>query len=822
MILIYLIKSTGCLAVLFLFYKVALEDKAMHQFKRFYLLASLIFSCTIPLITFTYETEAVAEQVFPIFQEFTEPVYIDNVVPNPPQKDYGDTMLWSLYGLGVLIFGGRFMLNLFRLKRKITASEKVPQKEFTLSLLDQSIVPHSFFKWIFLNREEYLNREIAPEVIAHEATHVREKHSWDILFIEMLQVVFWFNPLFWFTKVSIKLNHEFLADQGAIKQQVNIPKYQNILLSYASSTHHTALESPFNYSLTKKRIVMLSQSFSRKKLIVRALLLIPVIGLCALLFNEAIVAQPAFENQGTESSYQSQEGKIYARSIDVFIVDQNNYTVNNVSVSKTRLKASFEKLHTDLSKEERDRVINIHVSSKENISYEDLVFIQRIASEYGYHRIVTPDEEIVRSKGNTPAKPDETSVNSYAQQFVEGALRNGKNAIVIEVKNDSIYINGEYTPINKLRQRIDSVTANWSKEEYADPIRSVIFKGNSEAFIKRAEKEFQKTKLSQANNALRLIPPPPPAPPSMDFSPPPAPPGPPAPPSPVDHLMKMKDLGGIFFNENKKISYDEAIQLVTSTKAIGVRTPYPYSNPPETYISVQPSMVKATPEELATYKRLAKKYNANPNGKINAQEVALMYEIYTKMNTSQKKNSEAYPALPPPPPPAPKKVIKGKNDGDKNNPPPPPLPKKNELKVGASKTQQLPKPNRNNILDHLRVMNRHEAIFVYEGEEVSFREAMKLARQDRTLDVTSHIDDEYNKSTTHLKSKGWNAVFDAEHKLFRQEKVTIAYNGKTITEAEAKKLMFNKPRKVDLNILSQTKKEISVELVDVVQTEKQM
>ncbi len=375
MILIYLLKSALCLGILFGFYKLALEGKAMHHFKRFYLLASLVFSFTIPLITFTYQAE-VAPQITPIFQEYVETVSTPSQVPQVTEVDYTNTVIWGIYLLGVFIFGFRFIVNLVRLKRKIHQAELHPSSHFTLALLEQVMVPHSFLKWIFVNKDSYRQKEIAPEVLAHEATHVRQKHSLDIIAIEFIQVIFWFNPLVWLYKGSIKLNHEFLADQGAIVDKSNIAIYQNILLSYASSTHHTALESPFNYSLTKKRIVMLSQSFSRKKVVLRALLLIPVVTICLLLFNQGIIAQEKPKDQ----------------------------------------------------------------------------------------------------------KAPQTS--TYATQFVEGATRNGKNALVIEVKNDSIYVNGQYSPLDSFRESVDNITAQWTKEEFAQPVRSMIFKDNSKDLYK--------------------------------------------------------------------------------------------------------------------------------------------------------------------------------------------------------------------------------------------------------------------------------------------------------------------------------------------------
>lgn len=909
MIITYLIKSTLCLAVLFGFYKIALENKALHQFKRFYLLASLIFSLTIPLVTFTYTTTETSQEVW--VEDFAQAWDQQMTISSPAtiieeETNYLPYILWGVYGTGLLFFGTRFTLNLIRLKRKITTAETLDQPDFTLALLSQSIVPHSFLKYIFLSRKRYQNKEIPSEVIAHEATHVRQKHSLDILFIEFLQVIFWFNPLFWITKKSITLNHEFLADQGAIQEQHNIYQYQHILLNYASSTHHTTLESPFNYSSTKKRILMLSQSFNRKRLAISALLLIPIIAGCVLAFNQGIVAQAISSNLDIEGHWIDQEqernpilisnesgllslrrgssnnttpiieesgsyfienvakgkeeikidptdrtlvigekkyipptkslktqfsglwenkekqisfvirnddgmftwtitekgqedekmywpnltdtgfefmrggewssftikqgvvvddkgnkyhrGKtpenlsieilgedsytindrpatnasfmdvlksfntnrtkeerqqviiasiieptteqedqtrmlygilheygvkgvsiyagiitsptktdpiIYARSIDLEITTDGNYIVENIKTSKNNLQKTLAYLHTDLTKEQRDRVINIHVSSQKDITYEDLVFIQKVATNYGYHRIVTSDEEIVRSKGNTPMK-DNTSLTSskavfqqtsnYATEFVEGAQRNGKKAIVIEIKNNSVRVNGKISSVVTFRSDIDAITKDWEETDYTASVPSFLFKNPDDAFLEKLNIEFLKTHYSKANGGMDLLIPPPPPPPAPSQLPPPPPP-----PSVEEHLKSMKNIGGVFYYENKEVSFQKAVQLVKADKSLNVQTRHPYTNAPKTYISKKPIVVEiqeqnkkpATKKDVKTYNKLAKKYNENRNGKVLKTEVAFMYDIYNRMTDKQKKNAEPYPALPPPPAPKP-------------------------------------------------------------------------------------------------------------------------------------------------------------------------
>ena len=147
MIIAYIIKSTLCFAVLFGFYKLVLETKALHHFKRYYLLVSLIFSLTIPLITFTYTTSKTPDEVwiedFVRAYENPELFIPAPAIENNPEKNYLPFILWGLYGAGFLIFGSRFAINLIQLRRKITRAETHSHKEFTLALLKQAVIPLS-------------------------------------------------------------------------------------------------------------------------------------------------------------------------------------------------------------------------------------------------------------------------------------------------------------------------------------------------------------------------------------------------------------------------------------------------------------------------------------------------------------------------------------------------------------------------------------------------------------------------------------------------------------------------------------------------------
>ena len=197
---LYLLKSAAILAVLFAFYKVALENTSMHTFKRFYLFGSLFAAFLIPLITFTSYVEV--SPIVPIYSEVTPQL---NYTEVEQTLNFWPIVLWAIYGLGVLFFSIKFFRNLFGLIQQIRKNPKFKNTPFINILLSETVIPHTFFNYIFLNKKQFENREIPQEVIFHEETHARQKHSLDIIFVELLQIVFWFNPLFQFIKKSIKL-----------------------------------------------------------------------------------------------------------------------------------------------------------------------------------------------------------------------------------------------------------------------------------------------------------------------------------------------------------------------------------------------------------------------------------------------------------------------------------------------------------------------------------------------------------------------------------------------------------------------------------------
>jgi bla regulator protein BlaR1 len=155
-----------------------------------------------------------------------------------------------------------------------------------LVLNDKHVIPYSFLNYIFISPQDLDNKQI----LLHELTHIRQRHTLDILFVEFIHCLMWFNPTIHFYKKAIRLNHEFLADEVVIK---NYPTadYQNILFQKTKLSSALSLASSFNYSATKKRFIMMTtsknQTRSVTKVVLTSILLLGTI----LIFSEKVYAQ---------------------------------------------------------------------------------------------------------------------------------------------------------------------------------------------------------------------------------------------------------------------------------------------------------------------------------------------------------------------------------------------------------------------------------------------------------------------------------------------------------------------------------------------------
>ncbi|WP_020213252.1 M56 family metallopeptidase [Flavobacterium rivuli] len=302
----FLIKSSVTMVLLLGLYHLFLEREKMHRFNRFYLLFALAFSLALPFITFTvYKQVAGVQDNVATAQMSMQQL---TVMPVEESVSYMPYLLMAIYMSITLVLLFRFVNNLLHFKKAIRSNKTVIHKNAVLILLNDKILPHTFLHYIFINKQEYENRLIEDELFTHELTHVNQKHTLDILFIEALLTVFWFNPLLYFYKKAIKLNHEFLADEAVVSQTHNVINYQQLLLQKAVPATQYYLASSLNFSVTKKRFTMMTKDTPKGKATVLRFIALPVIA--ALVFTLCIqtvaqtkvqpVAEKAFSEKDSD------------------------------------------------------------------------------------------------------------------------------------------------------------------------------------------------------------------------------------------------------------------------------------------------------------------------------------------------------------------------------------------------------------------------------------------------------------------------------------------------------------------------------------------
>ena len=353
----YLLKSAACLALILFFYHLLLEKEKMHHFNRFYLLIGVVFSFVIPFATITIDVE-------PIVIQATESTYLpvlennnNAVIIEQNNIDYLSIII-GVYAFVSLLFFIRFGINLYKIIRKIYLNKKINYQKAVLVLVDDKILPHTFWNYIFINKEAYFNEKVEQELFTHELTHATQKHTLDVLLIEILQIIFWINPLFIFLKKAIQLNHEYLADETVITKHKNTFQYQHLLINKASWKNEYYLASNLNYLVTKKRLKMMTIQSSPTKILLKKLAVIPLLAGFFFLFAERVKAQEVIVEE-KEIPIETITEKIADNQLDYsnnklykeYIYSKGRYTFKNKNGK------SITKKYNELTQEEKKSLV---------------------------------------------------------------------------------------------------------------------------------------------------------------------------------------------------------------------------------------------------------------------------------------------------------------------------------------------------------------------------------------------------------------------------------------------------------------------------------
>jgi hypothetical protein len=173
-----------------------------------------------------------------------------------------------------------FLIKIYKLLKLAQTNKTAKHHDFTLVELPNENNAFSFFNYLFINQ----GFSLYSAVFQHEWVHIKQGHSWDIVYLELLKIVNWFNPIVYLLQASMKEVHEFIADAGTVNDDLSTQKYIDFLINNAYGINENTLSNTFfNKSLLKKRIMMLHQKRSGNAARLKYLLVLPLTGglLCA-------------------------------------------------------------------------------------------------------------------------------------------------------------------------------------------------------------------------------------------------------------------------------------------------------------------------------------------------------------------------------------------------------------------------------------------------------------------------------------------------------------------------------------------------------------
>lgn len=422
----YLLTSTIAATILLVVYQLFLEKEKMHRFNRFYLLTSLLFSLLIPFISIEIIEEITTPVAAPIPMNFS-----GGTMVIAEETNHLEQTLWGIYIFVTAILLFRFTRNIitfYQLKKNNTT---LSFQNATLVLLQEPVLPHTFMNSIFINEAEYQERKIEKELFAHEMTHVNQKHTLDVLFVELIKTVFWFNPLFVLYKKAIQLNHEFLADEKVVQSYQNIPFYQSLLLSKASCNPPLYLASNLNFQVTKKRFLMMSRNPSKRIILGKQLGLIPVFMalFCYFCIDSVAQIQTTKATNTIYTTATSNDRDTYYAGVLVNVIDKKR-------------NITFSKKYEALTLEEKNRYLPFAPKkySKKiptKAEFEDFknskkyaIWIDGIHANNSHLEVYSPDKiayftgSFVHKNARSKKFPQPFQYNFYTEGYFEKHLKN--------------------------------------------------------------------------------------------------------------------------------------------------------------------------------------------------------------------------------------------------------------------------------------------------------------------------------------------------------------------------------------------------------------
>ena len=293
--LVYILKSSLCLALFYLFYRLLLSKETFHRFNRIALLGVMLISCLLPLVRVTVDRATVVNTSVMLVEEdmLMYPWEMQTVVQEEAAFPWREWLV-AVYLLGIFFFLLRNLWSLVRMLYLIRHSRcRQMENGICLVIHQAGFAPFSWMKYIVISQTDL--DENGTDILIHEEAHIRNRHSWDLLLVELCIWLQWFNPAAWLLKQELQNVHEYEADEAVLRQGIDAKRYQMLLIKKAVGARLYSIANSFNHSSLKKRITMMIRKKSNPWARAKYLYVLPLAAVTVAAFARPEISEPLDE-----------------------------------------------------------------------------------------------------------------------------------------------------------------------------------------------------------------------------------------------------------------------------------------------------------------------------------------------------------------------------------------------------------------------------------------------------------------------------------------------------------------------------------------------
>lgn len=407
---LYLLKSASLLSMLYIAYWFTIRNGSYYSWNRAFLLISLVSSFLFPMLNFLPQNIASNSYSF-----ILDPLVVNtNLVPTRSLNTTNTlNILTIIYIAGAAFFFLQFLSNIARIYFLYFRFPKYKFNEFKAVILDNNQAPFTFFNLLFISRSDYESGN-TNEIIVHEKAHRDEYHSFDIILLEIMTIIQWFNPFVWLFKFSLKSEHEFIADNKVLKEGFDKLKYQKLLFEKTLGIASLSLANNFNYSLLKKRLKMMTRKKSNSVAKIKYILSMPTMLLIMIVFAVNLNSFGQKDNVYTEVD-------VMAEYKDGGIWGMRKFVQENIMYPKSATKNNISaKIYVQFVINEKGNVTNIEInrSNIRNNEIDEIIVTSMFkkSSKTTSESLTALEAEAIRLikllKDFTPAQKDGKNVKS--------------------------------------------------------------------------------------------------------------------------------------------------------------------------------------------------------------------------------------------------------------------------------------------------------------------------------------------------------------------------------------------------------------------------